>query len=263
MKKHSLLVAMLTAVLLLGLVPAAAAADDGPTTQICIAIDGSFSIASPEWTIMLNGIAAAIEDPDCVPRDGSLELTVVEFSEVAELEVGPVVITSANAATVAEQIRNIGQQKAETNMWLGFDECRRRIVGSENFAAATKQIINVTTDGVPTEEGPPYTQTEAARDAAIAAGVNEIDAEAVGPGADPEWMRVDIVHPQPGTYAPPYAPPGWVGRAETFQEFATGVCNKFPPPEEDGFVPEAGSIVLLASGLMGVAGYAGLRLRRK
>jgi hypothetical protein len=35
------------------------------------------------------------------------------------------------------------------------------------------------------------------------------------------------------------------------------------PPAEEESVPEAGTVVLLASGLMGLAGYAGLRLRRR
>ncbi|NIN65637.1 MAG: PEP-CTERM sorting domain-containing protein [Anaerolineae bacterium] len=33
--------------------------------------------------------------------------------------------------------------------------------------------------------------------------------------------------------------------------------------EEPEFVPEPGSVMLLASGLMGLAGYAGLRRRRR
>jgi len=33
--------------------------------------------------------------------------------------------------------------------------------------------------------------------------------------------------------------------------------------EEEEFVPEAGTVALLASGLAGLAGYTGLRLRRK
>jgi hypothetical protein len=53
-------------------------------------------------------------------------------------------------------------------------------------------------------------------------------------------------------------PPG------NFVELALDWCfleEEAPPPEE--FVPEPGSVLLLASGLMGLAGYAGLRKRKR
>ena len=82
-------------------------------TQMAMILDGSTSISSGEWNIMVNGLADAVENSSCVPQDGTVELTVVQFGDwsnpKAQLEVGPVVITAGNAATIANDIRNISQ----------------------------------------------------------------------------------------------------------------------------------------------------------
>jgi hypothetical protein len=235
-KKRTVLVTISFALLLLGLLPGASVAQ-GPGTQMVLLIDGSASIVSGDFTIMKQGIAAAVADPNCLPQNGSVELSVVQFSNAAVVNVAPTVIDSQLTATnFAAAVAGITQQAAfATNYQAAFDLARTTITGSPNFATASFQAINMSTDGAPNQPpGDPQGAAVTARNAAISAGVDEIDVEAINmtPTAT-EWIRANIVYPQPGNIAPPFTP-GWVIPIPDFQVYASSLCQKFQevvPPE--------------------------------
>ncbi|OQB25717.1 MAG: Disaggregatase related repeat protein [Chloroflexi bacterium ADurb.Bin180] len=80
-------------------------AADGVTTQLAVLLDGSRSI--DDWQLAINGLRLAINDPN-FPKDGSVELTVIQFGHrVSRREVGPVVITSGNYTEIRSRINNI------------------------------------------------------------------------------------------------------------------------------------------------------------
>jgi uncharacterized protein YegL len=262
MKRLMLLmaVALLVSLALVG----GASAQNG-VVQVAVIIDGSGSVGSSDFDVMLDGLAAAVEDSTCIPHNASVELTVIQFSDMAQTEVGPSLVRASNASNLATQILAISQIGSTTDMADAFDQATAELTGSSRFASAEKQIINLSTDGEPDDDQDAID----ARDAAIAAGIDEIDAEAIGTGADAVFLQDEIVYPQPGNLAPPYTP-GWVATPDDFDEYADSLCEKFqqivppePEPEEAEFVPEAGTLALLGSGLAGLAGYASLRGRNR
>jgi hypothetical protein len=196
--------------------------------QMAVLMDTSGSVGSVNWGIMTEGLASAVEDPSCVPHDGSIELTMVRFGSSAQTVVGPVVITSANADTIAADIRGVAYAGGGTCMSCAFDEAATALSESPNFDPDVKQVINLVTDGYPNSPS----ATIDARDDAIdtlemTEAQDEIDCEAIGAGADVEWLKDNIAYPQPGYEAPPFDQGGgWVRQIDTFEEFADSICEK-------------------------------------
>jgi hypothetical protein len=225
----------------------------GVEIQLAMILDGSDSISPSDWTIMVNGLADAVENPDCVPHDGSVELTVIQFSTNAQLEVGPVVITGANAGDVANDIRNISQMRSSTCISCGICLAADTLAASVNFDPDIKQALNLVTDGVPnrcscTESSCGYSgsrcsgyaaqdSAECAREYALTTLLmtndqDEFDAEGIGiTDANRDWLKNNIIFPATGYSSPPesWPPPGpgWVRVVEDINEFAETICEKF------------------------------------
>ena len=215
--------------------------------QVGLCLDGSGSINDTEWDIIIKGVATAIQNN--VPHDATVELTVVQFGYTstatppfAKVEIPPTVVTAANYQNIANTIGAMKQGTGLTPMADGLFLCWDQMKKSSNFPNATRQVINVATDGVPTEGlhlptppewgSPPGTSGGDAtwvRDQAAKEGLEELDAEAIGEGPDLDWMRDSLVYPQPGYIAPPWPipyKPGWVEHVKDALAFADAAGKK-------------------------------------
>jgi hypothetical protein len=239
--------------------------------QVGFAVDGSGSIDAGEWDIMKEGLASAVEDPTVVPQDGTVEVSVCQFAGDiiggAKVEVSPTVIDSqATADAVAAIIRAMVQEGGLTPTGSGITCAANEIVGSPNFATATRRIINLCTNGHPEPEDPEQQNAIDARNAAEAAGITELDAECIGvTQVWFDWTRDNLCYPVPAVTAPPFpVPAGSVGfavKVDSFDDFPEAIEAKlkaiFIPP-----VPGITGWGLMAAAIM-LAVLMPLALRRR
>jgi len=127
-----------------------------------------------------------------------------------------------------------------TPLWLGIDQIVSLMTSSANFTTADRQTINVATDGqpqVPVESigtGEGERLSFEARDRAISAGIDEIDAEGVGQAISDNNFRdflIDLVWPQPGILLNNgdlgnNFQPGFVTLVTEFADFEVAVRDK-------------------------------------
>jgi hypothetical protein len=223
-------------------------------TQIGIAIDGSGSINSTEFATQRNGLASAFA---ALPTDSSVEITVVQFSSGAVTEISPVVIDSvATRDALVASTNAITQIGGGTVPGTAIDLLTSLMTSSANFGGDS--IINLSTDG-----GFYLPDAKASAEAAKAAGIDALTAEAIGSGADTGNLLQMVYNPSsnPGdgsavllaTDASPPNPltsPAWVVPVSNFAAFGPVLDAKIQAIVQPKPVPEPNVLYLLGIGLL-------------
>jgi hypothetical protein len=259
--KKRILTLSLALVLLFGLfvVPTTAGAANGPDVLMCFLLDSSGSIDGTEWSIMLNGLKAAVNDGNIMPRDGSLQICIVQFGSAASEELGPTIVTAASVPTIIGAINAIIKDDGCTALGAGINQAVSTMMTGNldifNDGDVWK-VINVATDGVPNtyptgwpnpsggittcgSESTGMAYAEACVTAAMSAGIDELDVEGIGTTpAQNTWMADDIVIPDgPGgasglivndgeSYPPRPPAVGFVRVCSDFGDYQEAIAQK-------------------------------------
>jgi hypothetical protein len=259
---------------LAALFAAGVAQAQAPRVDLALCIDSSGSINAADWQLQLNGTAAAIEDAATVPRDGSVRISVFQFSTTIRQEVAPTVITAANATSVANTIRGIAQFGDTTNIG-GCITAARNAINGATPASTERQIIDISTDGEPNigaagefDLAAGAAHVRSATNAARAAGIDAMNAIAVGNFNSA--LLEEVVFPQPANDND-----GFLVRVANFAEYEAAIKRKIrleavgpgpgpvgPAPTGPAPVPANNPLALgLLAGLLALVGVMGFRRR--
>ena len=216
--------------------------------QVGFLLDSSGSITSGGWSTIVNGLANSIPQFLATSPTDQYQLSVMSFSSTTQTIVTPTIITAGNLATLQSQITAAPFLNANTNFALAFTNMTTLMDPGHTMAAAS--YINFATDGVPNEGGGEAGGITA-RNAAIAAGIDNISIEGIGSGVNVSYLTGSICYPQACDTTIPFNFPaqGFYIPVAGTADYEAAVRTKIATITG---VPEPASLALLGAGLFGL-----------
>jgi Zn-dependent protease len=237
-----------------------------------LVIDGSGSISSSEWSIIVGAVSKAVNET--IPHDGSVELSIVQFGYSggigARTELTPTVIDNATFAGAATRVQNVSKMGGSTSMADGLFLAWKDISSSPNFQeSGTRQVIDLASDGIPNIRNnnatgdldgngiiDAYDDVVSVIDSASNQGLDEVDVEGIGISSTAvQWFRDNACRPRTGIIAPPFSKPGWIRLVADVDEFANTLGAQFQAiigGQEEIWTPSAPGALLAVSVTAGV-----------
>lgn len=166
-------------------------------TDLVFCMDGSSSLGDDGWEAQIEGTAAALLN--VIPHNGTVRITIIQFSSNSTTEIGPVLVTAANAADLAQAILDLEHDSQSTNTASCIDQAVMELDGL--MPESSTQIIDVSTDGLPFTNGssqPAYDLALEASQNAIDAGIDQVNALGIMLGTDGEEFLDQLIQPQTG-----------------------------------------------------------------
>ena len=155
-----------------------------PVIELGLSIDVSGSISSSNFTLQKNAYINVLNNPAIIPLDGSIAIGVIAFDDTIHPVFSTTVITSATIGSLIQALQtNLLDFAGSTAIGDSINYLSNQLL--TNSINSTSQVIDVSTDG----DGNTGANQVTASNAAVAAGIEQINCLGIGSGANCNFAR--------------------------------------------------------------------------